>query len=299
MSVNENVTENIEDTDRFDTERFEYCEDCNSYDDISQPDTFLMPFGDGDYICTLCAEERERNNGKARNFQYHQSGQDSDPHPPECTAGEAPRNRTQHHGTEPGAEHQQAGRHQVIIKEVDGTRRHVITAERDEWTERPDGLAPCAVMFGGYDSADDWRKNRHEFELEPVITRMLGEDGDGLNPGLKFGSRSRFDRLNHLVRSVNRYAALTGSKKRLFIYLHTGYSQSDWAYVIVEAKHIDIAGSSFDIWSRWAKGDVYMARVMLEKFDTEFDEWYPISDVDILGDIYADDEDEEDEEDEG
>lgn len=36
----------------------ETCVDCNWYDDTSQPDTFIRPFGDGAFICDLCAEER-------------------------------------------------------------------------------------------------------------------------------------------------------------------------------------------------------------------------------------------------
>lgn len=45
----------------WDWEAVRDCIDCNGYDDISKPDTFLRPFGDGDYICILCAEERERD----------------------------------------------------------------------------------------------------------------------------------------------------------------------------------------------------------------------------------------------
>lgn len=36
----------------------ETCIDCNCYDDVTQVDTFMIPFGDDAYICAMCAEER-------------------------------------------------------------------------------------------------------------------------------------------------------------------------------------------------------------------------------------------------
>lgn len=34
------------------------CLDCNSYEDVNQPDRFLEPFGDNCWICPQCAEAR-------------------------------------------------------------------------------------------------------------------------------------------------------------------------------------------------------------------------------------------------
>lgn len=34
------------------------CLDCNSYDDMDMEDSFMMPFGDDEYICQICAEAR-------------------------------------------------------------------------------------------------------------------------------------------------------------------------------------------------------------------------------------------------
>lgn len=34
------------------------CIDCNSYEDVNQPDRFLEPFGDNYWICPQCAEKR-------------------------------------------------------------------------------------------------------------------------------------------------------------------------------------------------------------------------------------------------
>lgn len=63
MSVNENATDNIEETvSAWDWDAVRDCIDCNWYDDTSQPDTFMMPFGDEEFICHLCAEEREGDN---------------------------------------------------------------------------------------------------------------------------------------------------------------------------------------------------------------------------------------------
>lgn len=59
MSVNEFIKETVS---AWDWDAVRDCIDCNSYDDTSKPDTFLMPFGDEEYICTLCAEEREGDN---------------------------------------------------------------------------------------------------------------------------------------------------------------------------------------------------------------------------------------------
>ena len=32
------------------------CIDCNAYDDANQVDSFMMSFGDDEWICQLCAE---------------------------------------------------------------------------------------------------------------------------------------------------------------------------------------------------------------------------------------------------
>lgn len=34
------------------------CEDCNSYDDADQPDSFMHPFGDEMWLCDICREKR-------------------------------------------------------------------------------------------------------------------------------------------------------------------------------------------------------------------------------------------------
>ena len=36
----------------------EDCEDCNAYDNVLQPDTFMRKIGD-EWVCDLCAERRE------------------------------------------------------------------------------------------------------------------------------------------------------------------------------------------------------------------------------------------------
>lgn len=37
---------------------WETCVDCNSYDDVTRSDTFMMKFEDDLWLCGLCAEER-------------------------------------------------------------------------------------------------------------------------------------------------------------------------------------------------------------------------------------------------
>lgn len=34
------------------------CIDCNAYDDADQVDSFMMPFGEDEWVCHLCAEYR-------------------------------------------------------------------------------------------------------------------------------------------------------------------------------------------------------------------------------------------------
>lgn len=38
--------------------QLEICIDCNSYDDVTQYDSFMIPFGDDEWICQLCEEAR-------------------------------------------------------------------------------------------------------------------------------------------------------------------------------------------------------------------------------------------------
>lgn len=38
--------------------QIETCLDCNAYDDVTQVDSFMRPFGDDYWVCELCAEAR-------------------------------------------------------------------------------------------------------------------------------------------------------------------------------------------------------------------------------------------------
>ena len=141
---------------------------------------------------------------------------------------------------------------------------------------------PLNVALAAYDStgAVGW----HDFDLHEAIVRMNGDEsayggGQGLSSGW---TKNEHEHLENLVYAVNRYAALCGLEKRLYMFHHTGHSQRDWATVIVEATDENIARGLFELWSDWANGYVYGVLCTEEVYDIDSDFWLPTGDDDSL-----------------
>lgn len=128
------------------------------------------------------------------------------------------------------------------------------------------------VVTAGYNSTAD--VGFDGFALQEVLERM--------NEGLTSAWKSRGDHLENLVATVNRCAALTGEEARVYMFKHRGYSQSDWATVLVEADNEDTARRDFEQWSGWARGDVYGVEIQREEYDSDDDEWYEVGLADAL-----------------
>ena len=134
-----------------------------------------------------------------------------------------------------------------------------------------DGLDPLAVVAAGYSSIND---DLDSFTLEAIIAEVFDRQG--------------YRDIERSVTIVNRLAQLADMPERIYVFNHRGYSQSDWGTVIVEsAEGEDYANNTFDIWSTWAKGDVYGVTVDTEERD-ECGHWHE-TDTDSLWGIYADD----------
>lgn len=143
---------------------------------------------------------------------------------------------------------------------------------------------PLNVALAGYSStgAVGW----HDFDLQDAIERMNGEMSfRGHQPLVGLSSswtKNTHDHLDNLIYAVNRYAALCGLEKRLYMFHHVGHVQRDWATVLVEATDENEARSHFDIWSDWANGYIYGVLCTLEKYDEDYDVWYETNDTDSL-----------------
>lgn len=134
---------------------------------------------------------------------------------------------------------------------------------------------PLNVALAGYHStgAVGW----HDFDLQDAIERMNGDrSAYGGSQGLSSGwTKNSHDHLDNLVYAVNRYAALCGLEKRLYMFHHTGHVQRDWATVLVEATDENVARGHFDIWSDWANGYVYGVLCTEEVYDIDSGFWLP------------------------
>ena len=146
---------------------------------------------------------------------------------------------------------------------------------------------PLTVATSGF-FYDDNEGDYSAFKLSAVIERMNGDESpypDAVYPGLHtVPVRQNREHFERLVYAVNRYAALTGMDERVYLFSHKGHSQSDWATVLVEATSEEEARSHFEMWSEWAKGNVYGVTWETQKLDDEYDVWYTI-DTDSVSDI--------------
>lgn len=152
-----------------------------------------------------------------------------------------------------------------------------------------------AELFFDHDAPDPTQEDYFESKLTVVeagysSTSDIGFEGfalqdalERMNEGITSAWKSRSsEHLENLVAAVNRYAALTGEEARVFLFKHRGYSQSDWATVLVEADNEDTARTDFEMWSGWARGDVYGVEIHRERYDSEFDVWYEVDAGDAL-----------------
>lgn len=133
---------------------------------------------------------------------------------------------------------------------------------------------PLTVLASGYGSVSE--VGFDGFALSKALERMNGDRSPyGGSQGLSSSwTKRESEHLENLVDAVNRYATLAGLSERVYLFNHTGYSQSDWATVMVEAHSEEAARSTFDAWSGWAKGDVYGVELVIEKYDADADDWY-------------------------
>lgn len=133
---------------------------------------------------------------------------------------------------------------------------------------------PVTVLAAGYYSTHD--VGFDSFALSEALERMNGDRSPyGGSQGLSSSwTKREIEHQENLVYAVNRYAALAGLSERVYMFEHVGYSQSDWATVMVEAYSEEGARSTFNAWSGWAKGDVYGAELVIEKYDADAAGWY-------------------------
>lgn len=133
-----------------------------------------------------------------------------------------------------------------------------------------DGMEPLAVIAAVWLDHEDL----DGFTLASIIGEVLDRQG--------------YRDIERAATIINRLARLAGKPERIYVFNHRGYVQSDWATVIVESTEgEDYASNTFDIWSMWAKGDVYGVTVDTEE-QGECGYWHE-TDTDSLWGIYADD----------
>lgn len=152
---------------------------------------------------------------------------------------------------------------------------------RHEWDDVQLG-AYCA----GYRTVADLRDERAAGTgTMAAFLRVYGETGDDARA----------------LRVAQRYARALEPGVTVETSSHAGYSQSEWADLVIVCPVGDDSSSYVEEWSRWARGDVYA--VMRETFTEcenpntchgdDGDHWQPITDqgVDslVVGGIYADD----------
>lgn len=143
-------------------------------------------------------------------------------------------------------------------------------------------ICPLNVARAGYSStgAVGWS----DFTLQEAIERMNGDrspygEGQGLSSSW---TKRESEHLENLVDAVNRYAAFYGIEERLYMFHHTGHSQSDWATVLVEATDENEARGHFDLWSDWANGYIYGVLCTEEVYDIDSGFWLPTGEQDSL-----------------